>query len=113
VDGIMLGRAAYHDPEILLGVDLHLFGEPPGVADAFEAIALFEPYVADRLAEGVPLHAMTRHLLGLFQGRRGARAWRRHLASEGVKRGAGLEVLRQALALVDREWPALRAPAAA
>jgi tRNA-dihydrouridine synthase len=64
-------------------------------------------------AEGVPLHAMTRHLLGLFQGRRGARAWRRHLASEGVKRGAGLEVLRQALAQVDREWPALRAHAAA
>jgi tRNA-dihydrouridine synthase A len=106
---VMLGRAAYHDPEILLGVDPMLFGASPPVADAFEAIARFEPYVAARLAEGVPLHAMTRHLLGLFQGRRGARAWRRHLATEGVKRGAGLSVLREALALVERE----RAPALA
>ena len=103
LDGVMLGRAAYQNPDLLLGVDALLFGETPPVADAFEALARFEPYIDERLAEGVPLHAMTRHLLGLFQGRRGARAWRRHLAQEGVKRGAGLAVLREALACVERD----------
>ncbi len=60
------------------------------------------PYVEARLAEGVPLHAMTRHVLGLFNGRKGARAWRRHLSTEAVKPGAGIEVLRAALAFVER-----------
>jgi tRNA-dihydrouridine synthase A len=55
------------------------------------------PYVEARLAEGVPLHAMTRHVLGLFNGRPGARAWRRHLSTQAVRPGAGIEVLRAAL----------------
>jgi len=96
VDGVMLGRAAYQDPEILLEVDPVLFGEPAPVADGFEAIAAYEPYVAARLAEGVRLSSITRHMLGLFPGRPGARAWRRHLAMEAVKPGAGLETLRAA-----------------
>ena len=108
VDGVMLGRAAYQNPELLLGVDPELFGEAPPAADAFEALERFEPYAAARLGEGVPLHAMTRHLLGLFAGRPGARAFRRHLATEAPKRGAGLEVLRAAVAQVRRE-PALEA----
>ncbi len=103
VDGVMVGRAAYHDPEILLAVDPVLYGEDAPVPDAFAAVEAFLPYVERRLAEGVPLHAMTRHMLGLFPGRPGARRWRRHLSSEGVKRGAGVEVLREALALVSRE----------
>jgi len=103
VDGAMLGRVAYHEPEILLSVDRELFGEEPPVADAFEAIEAYEPYVAARLAEGVRLHAMTRHMLGLFTGRPGARAYRRHLATEGVKPTADLQTLRDAVALVSRE----------
>ena len=103
VDGVMVGRAAYHDPEILLSVDPVLYGEDAPVPDAFAAVEAYLPYVERRLSEGVPLHAMTRHMLGLFPGRPGARRWRRHLSSEGVKRGAGVEVLREALALVSRE----------
>jgi tRNA-dihydrouridine synthase A len=100
VDGVMLGRAAYQEPELLLAVDPELFGEPAPVADAFEAVDAFEPYVARRLAEGVRLHQMTRHLLGLFTGKPGARAFRRHLATEAPKPGAGLGTLREAIAHV-------------
>jgi tRNA-dihydrouridine synthase A len=102
VDGVMVGRVAYHQPEVLLSVDRELFGEAPPAADAFEALSAFEPYVAARLAEGVRLHAMTRHLLGLFAGRPGARAFRRHLATEAAKPGAGLDTLRDAVAHVAR-----------
>jgi tRNA-dihydrouridine synthase A len=102
VDGAMLGRAAYQEPEILLGVDREIFGEAPPVADAFAAIEALEPYIAARLAEGVRLHAMTRHMLGLFAGRPGARAYRRHLATEAGKPGAGLATLRDAVARVSR-----------
>jgi tRNA-dihydrouridine synthase A len=103
VDGVMVGRAAYQDPALLLDVDGLFFGAAPAVEDAFAAIELFMPYVEKRLAEGVPLHAMTRHILGLFNGRKGARAWRRHLATEGVKPGAGVHVLQEALACVYRD----------
>lgn len=102
VDGVMLGRAAYQDPELLLQVDPVLFGEAAPVADGFEAIAAYEPYVAARLAEGVRLSSITRHMLGLFPGRPGARAYRRHLATEAVKPGAGLETLRAAVDHVRR-----------
>jgi tRNA-dihydrouridine synthase A len=103
VDGVMVGRAAYHEPEMLLLVDRELFGETPPVADAFEAIEAFEPYVAARLAEGHRLHTMTRHILGLFTGQPGARAFRRHLATEATKPGSGLDVLREAVSNVSRE----------
>jgi tRNA-dihydrouridine synthase A len=103
LDGVMFGRAAYQEPELLLSVDSELFGWPPPAADAFEAIEAFEPYVAARLAEGVRLAAMTRHLLGLFAGRPGARAFRRHLATEAPKPGAGLRTLREAVAHVARD----------
>ena len=102
VDGVMLGRAAYQSPELLLGVDPLLFGAPAPVADGFEAVAAYEPYVARALARGVRLHDMTRHMLGLFAGRPGARAWRQRLSTLAPARGAGLEVLREALAQVAR-----------
>ncbi|MDB5557342.1 MAG: tRNA-dihydrouridine synthase [Enterovirga sp.] len=110
VDGAMLGRAAYQDPAILLDVDRALFGEAPPAADPFEALALYEPYLAARLAEGLRLHNMTRHMLGLFNGRPGARAWRRHLATAGTRPDADLSTLREAAALVSRE-PAFEAAA--
>ena len=102
VDGVMVGRAAYQNPALLLEVDPLLFGEAAPCENGEQAIAAFIPYVEARLAEGVPLHAMTRHVLGLFNGRRGARAWRRYLSTEAVKPGAGIDVLRAALDFVER-----------
>ncbi len=103
LDGVMVGRAAYQAPEMLLDVDTGFFGSPRPVADAFAAVEAFEPYMARKLECGVRLHDMTRHLLGLFTGLPGARAWRRHLATEAVKPGAGIGVLRDALAKVSRD----------
>ena len=103
VDGVMLGRAAYQEPWRLLSVDPDLFGESAphrGMKDVFEALT---PYIAGQLAAGVRLHAMTRHFVGAFHGVRGARAFRRHLSTQGVKPGAGIEVLREAMALVEDE----------
>jgi tRNA-dihydrouridine synthase A len=104
VDGVMLGRAAYQNPELLIGVDPELFAAPAPVADGFEAIEVFIPKIAAGLQRGERLHDYTRHLPGLFAGRPGARAYRRVLASEAVKRGAGLEVLREAVSRVERGW---------
>ena len=107
VDSVMLGRVAYHEPEILLSVDPELYGEAAPVADAFEAIEAYEPYIAARLSEGHRLHTITRHMLGLFTGRPGARAYRRHLATEAVKPGADLRILRDAVACVSRDAGAM------
>ena len=102
VDGVMVGRAAYQNPELLIGVDPDLYGEPAPVGDAFEALEAFCPVIAAGLERGERLHDYTRHLHGLFAGRRGARAFRQVLATEAIRRGAGLEVLSDAMARVDR-----------
>jgi tRNA-dihydrouridine synthase A len=80
VDGVMLGRAAYQNPEILLQVDPAIFGEPAPFDDAFAALEAFMPVIAEGLERGERLHDYTRHLLGLFGGRPGARLYRRTLA---------------------------------
>jgi tRNA-dihydrouridine synthase A len=101
VDGVMLGRAAYQEPWRLLDVDRELFGETPPhptMQDAFEAMM---PYIERELARGVRLHSITRHFVGAFHGIPGARAFRRCLAERGVKPGAGIDVLRDAMALVE------------
>lgn len=100
VDGVMVGRAAYQNPALLLDVDEAFFGDAPRFESRIAAIEAFIPYVEARLVEGVPLAAMTRHILGLFNGLKGARAFRRHLATEAVKPGAGVSVLRAALSFV-------------
>ena len=87
VDGVMLGRAAYQNPELLIDVDPALFGEAAPVADAFEAIEAFMPTIARGLARGERLHDYTRHLHGVFAGRAGARAYRQTLACEAIRRG--------------------------
>ena len=97
VDGVMLGRAAYHTPDILGMVDARIFGEG-GVVGARAAVEAYREYVAAELAKGTHLAAMTRHMLGLFHGVPGARTWRRILTVEGVKSGAGVGVIDQALA---------------
>jgi len=100
LDGVMMGRAAYQEPWRLMAVDPVLFGEPAPF-DAPKAVAAaLMPYVERELARGVRLHAITRHLLGLFRGVPGARAFRRHLAMEAVKPGAGVATFQAALALV-------------
>ncbi|EKS42843.1 tRNA dihydrouridine synthase A [Afipia clevelandensis ATCC 49720] len=101
VDGVMLGRAAYHEPWRLLSVDPELFGEPSPHATMHEAIEALMPYIERQLAAGARLHSITRHLVGAFHGVPGARAFRRHLAENCVKAGAGTESLRAALDLVD------------
>jgi tRNA-dihydrouridine synthase A len=102
LDGIMLGRAAYQNPELLIAVDPELFGEPAPVADGFEAIEVFMAVIARGLQRGERLHDYTRHLHGMFAGRPGARAFRQVLATEAIRAGAGLEVLRAAVSQVER-----------
>ena len=97
LDGVMMGRAAYQDPGQLLEVDPELFGEPAPFPSPMAAARALGPYVERELARGTRLSAVTRHMLGLFRGTPGARAFRRHLATEAVKPGAGIEVLTAAL----------------
>ena len=101
VDGVMLGRAAYQEPWRLLTADPEMFGEAAPHAtmkDVFEAVM---PYIERELAQGVRLHSIARHFVGAFHGVPGARAFRRYLAENGVRPGAGVSVLRDAIALVD------------
>src|SRR5690606_31144453 len=98
LDGAMLGRTAYQSPAVLLNVDARVFGAENPATDAFSAVEAHIPYIEARLREGANLHAMTRHMLGLFNGVPGGRAWRRVLSEQGVRAGAGIEVLRAALA---------------
>lgn len=95
VDGAMLGRAAYQNPYLLAGVDARFYGEAAAPLSRHEVLEAFLPYVERELAHGTHLHAMTRHILGLFQGQPGARAFRRHI-SENAPR-AGIEVIREAM----------------
>jgi tRNA-dihydrouridine synthase A len=97
LDGVMLGRAAYHEPALLGQVDRRIFGETTPDVDPFEAIQRYKPYLAARLDEGVHLPAMTRHMLGLMHGRRGARAFRRILTVDSIAPGAGIEVVERAV----------------
>src|SRR5947199_2447648 len=101
VDGVMLGRAAYQEPWRLLTADPELFGEAAPHAtmkDVFEAVM---PYIERELGQGVRLHSITRHFVGAFHGVPGARAFRRYLAENGVKPCAGVNVLRDAISLVE------------
>ena len=103
LDGVMLGRAAYHDPGLLGQADRRLFGDAHADVTPDHAVLAYRPYVARELERGTPFYAMARHMLGLFHGRPGARAWRRILTEEGVRPGAGLAVLDRALdAVVSR-----------
>ncbi|MGB7271136.1 MAG: tRNA dihydrouridine(20/20a) synthase DusA [Albidovulum sp.] len=98
LDGVMIGRAAYHEPwDALSRVDAEIFGGPQA-PDPFAVVDLMRPYIARHLEQGGRLHQITRHMLGLFHGRPGARGWRRILSERANLDGAGQEVLDAALA---------------
>jgi tRNA-dihydrouridine synthase A len=97
-DGVMLGRAAYQNAAMLTQVDARFFGAAPRELD--KAVAGYCDYVEGKLAEGVRLNSMTKHMLGLFNGRPGARAFRRHLSENATRDDAGIIILRDALAMV-------------
>jgi tRNA-dihydrouridine synthase A len=98
VDGVMMGRAAYHSPAMLTQVDARFFGARNVLLE--DAVSAYLDYAAEQLARRVPLHALTKPMLGLFNGRQGARLFRRHLSEHVTQRGAGMEVLHDALAYV-------------
>ncbi len=98
IDGVMIGRAAYHSPWDILGeADRVIWGEEPPMASPDEVVHAMLPYIRDHLDQGGRLHAITRHMLGLFQGRPGARAWRRSLSENAHGNGAGVGVVEAAL----------------
>jgi len=103
MDGVMIGRAAYHSPaDILLEADARIYGDTTGQRSAEEIVHLMLPYIADHLAAGGKLGQITRHMLGLFQGRAGARGWRRHLSENAHRGDAGTDVVLGALDHVTR-----------
>jgi tRNA-dihydrouridine synthase A len=100
VDGVMMGRAAYQEPWRLLDLDRVLFAQCAPFASPDAAAHALIPYIERELARGTRLNAITRHVLGLFRGVHGARVFRRHLATEAAKPGAGITAFRAALAIV-------------
>ncbi len=98
LDGVMIGRSAYHTPwDILSDADRRIFGQTNPCASRQEAVERMIPYIEAHLAEGGRLHAVTRHMLGLFAGRPGARAWRRMLSEGATRPDAGPELVLAAL----------------
>ena len=100
VDGVMLGRAVCNNPWLLAGVDKYLFGVNNIASSRTETLKNYIRYMEQELDGGENLYAMARHILGLFHGQRGARAYRRHLTTQGVQMNAGVEIVREAAALV-------------
>lgn len=100
VDGVMIGRAAYQTPMVLAHADRRFFDPAAPVADPMTVVRDFLPYIAAETAQGTPLTAITRHILGLFHSQPGGRQWRRHLSENAPRAGAGVSVVEDALALV-------------
>lgn len=101
IDGVMMGRAVYHNPYLLVEADEKIFGKDEAVLSRQAVIETMLPYIEQRISEGRPLKSITRHLLGVFQGVPGARRWRRHLSENAHLPEAGIHTLREALALVN------------
>ncbi len=103
VDGVMLGRAAYHTPWILADVDNRFFGTAPSSLTRAEVVARMKPYIAAELAKAPGLARITRHMLGLYHGEPGGRFWRRVLSETAHRPGAGVEVVERAQAAVEEQ----------
>lgn len=100
LDGVMLGRVAYHQPAILLGVDESIYGQVTEQRSLHQTVRSMYPIIEQGLSEGVRLHQFTRHMIGIFHGLPGARKFRQILSSDAVRQGSGTDVLEQALACV-------------
>lgn len=105
VDGVMMGRAAYHTPYVLSTIDQALFGASVDIKTRWQIAEQMLPYIEAELANGTRLHQITRHMLGLFHGEPGARTYRRILSSEGNRQNAGVEVFKSALTAMHRAQP--------
>ena len=112
VDGVMLGRAAYQNPAMLLSVDERFFGAPANDTSPTAAILRMVPYIQRHLERGEKLSAMTRHMVGLVQGVRGARGFRRHLTEGAIRPGAGIETIYEALRQLEPDQASALLPAA-
>ena len=102
VDGVMLGREAYENPYLLAQVDSRLFGDSRTPPTRAEAALRLRPYIEQELASGTPLGQITRHILGLYKGQPGGRAFRRHLSENAHRKNAGWTVVEDAIALTER-----------
>lgn len=103
LDGVMMGREAYQNPYILAQVDQVLCGSQKAVISREDVIEAMLPYIEAHLQSGGRLNHITRHMIGLFQGLPGARAWRRYLSENAHKNGAGIEVVKQAFQNIQAE----------
>jgi len=101
VDGAMIGRAVYHNPWMLADADRLIFGDERAPSDPGSVVLAMHDYIVAELSQGTALHRITRHMLGLFQGMPGARAWRRHLSEHANRPGASWQTVLDGLALVD------------
>ena len=101
VDGVMVGREAYHNPYHMINVDAMIYNAMHSTGTRLQILEQYITYVEAHLSEGVPLKHMSRHILGLFQGMTGAKAWRRHISEQAYKPGAGIEVLREAASYIN------------
>ncbi len=101
VDGVMLGREVYHNPYLMIQVDGNIYADEREVLSRKQVLEQYFSYIEQQMGQGVYLKQMSRHLLGLFQGQPGAKAWRRYISENAYKEGAGIEVLQQALEKVN------------
>lgn len=102
VDAVMIGRAAYDNPYLFADVDQRFFGESASPLSRPAVVDAMLPYIDDWTSKGVKLSSMTRHMLLLFAGQPGSRTWKRHVTEKSSQPGAGIEVLKEALVLVQR-----------
>jgi tRNA-dihydrouridine synthase A len=102
VDGVMVGREAYHNPYLLASIDSAVYGDDHRLPQRREIVEALVPYIEREMAEGHSLHSMTRHVMGLYQGMPGVRAWRRVLSEKVHRPGAGIATLMEALAHVEQ-----------
>lgn len=100
VDGVMVGREAYQNPMLLTNIDQQIFADSHPIISPIEAINLLYPYIEKELTQGAQLNHIMRHTLGIFNGRKGAKQWRRHLSENAHKKGAGIEVVETALQFI-------------
>jgi len=100
VDGVMMGREAYHNPYIMTHIDAQLYAENHSQKSRMDVLDAYKEYMQKQMSEGVYLKSMSRHLLGLFTGEVGAKAWRRYISENAHKEGAGIEVIETAAAFI-------------